>query len=84
MVRPDRARDDAIVIVVAVAELKFAAFGDGFGDGVEEAEVGVFRREGAEGEDTAEVGDGVEFAIVELAGEFLEGDAQGFSKGVPP
>jgi len=81
VIRLEPARDDAFVAPVAVTELEFAALGKRLGDGFEHAQVAVLGREWPEGENIAEVGDGMELAIVELAGELLEGGPQRFLKG---
>ena len=81
VVRPDAARDAAAIATVAVAEFEDFAFGQGFGDGFEGAPVGFFRGEGPEGQGVAEVADGMEFAVIELAGEFVEGGPEGFLEG---
>jgi hypothetical protein len=62
----------------AVEEFDGFGGGDGFGDGLEGVEVGVFGRKGAKGEGGVEVLEPVAVLGVELAGEFVEGEAEGF------
>ena len=60
---------------VAVEEFEGFGCGDGFGDGLEGSEVSVFGSEGAEGEGGVEVLECVAVLGVELASEFVEGEA---------
>lgn len=72
MVRLQPARDDPGLAPVAVPELEFAPVGDGPGDGVECGAVAILRSQWSKGNGLAQIGDGVAFLIIELAGQLFE------------